>query len=144
MFRPLQLLLPALIPSWGFFEEIHASPRIEYQLLDVHCEPLHEWQEFRPRAAQVSPQAMLRRLLWNPHWNETLFLISCAERIDDSYSVRSENAILECIVRDWRLGTVQEPAAKHVCFRLLFVQRQQLAQDIRFISRVAALPDTAA
>jgi len=30
MLRTLQLLLPALIPSWEFFKAVAPSPRIEY------------------------------------------------------------------------------------------------------------------
>ena len=33
MRNPFKLLLPALIPSWSFFDVIAPSPRIEYALL---------------------------------------------------------------------------------------------------------------
>ena len=77
----LKLLLPALIPSWNFFDVIAPSPRIEYTLLNSQNESVTDWQEFRPRPEQLSFIQLLFRLLLNPRWNETLFMVSCAERI---------------------------------------------------------------
>jgi hypothetical protein len=146
MMRALQLLLPALLPSWGFFDYIQPSPRIQYQLLDAQQQPVTAWQEFRPRAQHLSLTTMLCHLLSNARWNETLFTMSCAERIAQHYNSHSENQILECIARDWRHGELPAPSsACQLQFRLAFVQRQQqqLADDIRFTSRIAALePNT--
>lgn len=80
----LRLLLPAILPSWRFFEEVAPSPRIEVALIRGPAgaaDPADlRWREFRPRPARIGAGAMLRRLLWNPEWNETLFLVSTAER----------------------------------------------------------------
>ncbi|MCE7797700.1 hypothetical protein LWE61_14210 [Sphingobium sufflavum] len=77
----LRLLLPALMPSWRFFDAVTASPRVDYALLAAPGEEAGPWREFRPRPAVLTPGVMLRRLLWNPQWNESLFLVSLAERI---------------------------------------------------------------
>ncbi|MCD8519774.1 MAG: hypothetical protein LRY57_00355 [Alphaproteobacteria bacterium] len=81
MKNALQLLLPALIPSWRFFDTIAPSPRIEIALLpDEKAEAAH-WREFHPRPERRSPLTILKSLFWNPRWNESLFLVSCAERL---------------------------------------------------------------
>ena len=73
--NPVQLLLPALIPSWNFFEAVEASPRIEYALLRKPQGDA-DWREFRPRPDRLSAAAMLGRLFWNARWNESLFLVT--------------------------------------------------------------------
>ena len=88
MLRPLALLLPALIPSWRFFDVIAPSPRIEFAML-TSPDSAAVWQAFRPRPARVALSTMLGRLFWNPRWNESLFLVSCAERLVDQDPVEA-------------------------------------------------------
>lgn len=117
--RPLALLLPALIPSWNFFDVIAPSPRIEIaRLAAPDAEPA--WHEFRPRPQRVSPLEMVRRLVWNPRWNETLFLVSCAERLVDHPTPHSEDEIFRRIAAD----LIGEPGGPWLAFRLVFVSRQ--------------------
>ena len=120
MRNPLALLLPALIPSWNFFDVIAPSPRIEYALL-ASPDAIPDWREFRPRPQQVSPAAMLGRLFWNARWNETLFLVSCAERLKDQPTAHSEDEIFRRIAADIA------PAAPWLTFRLVFVHREREA-----------------
>jgi len=123
----MKLLLPALIPSWTFFDVIAPSPRIEYARLRSIGDPSGDWREFRPRPARVPPLEMLRRLVWNPRWNETLFLVSCAERLTDAPTAHSEDEIFKRIAADLRggaapdLGDVERP---WLCFRLVFLSRE--------------------
>jgi hypothetical protein len=77
----LKLLLPALIPSWRFFETIAPSPRIEYILLKNANQQSDEWHELGNRLHKVSFITMLKRIFWNPLWNDNLFMVSCAERL---------------------------------------------------------------
>ena len=77
MKRLLLLLLPALIPSWRFFKTVEPSPRVQWTLVQ---DGERKWQEFNPRPEVVSFGRMLRRMVWNPRWNEALFLVSLAER----------------------------------------------------------------
>ncbi len=140
------MLLPALLPSWGFFDVVAPSPRVHYQLLDEHLLAACEWREFRPRPSHVSLPTMLCRLLWNAQWNESLFLTSCAERIVQGDRSHSENEILARIARDCRSGANMEiTGARNLRFRLVFVHReqQQLIQEVHFISRTESLPDAA-
>ena len=133
MLRTVQLILPALIPSWNFFDVIAPSPRIEYQLLDDAGKPQGDWQAFRPRPAKISALSMLKRLIWNPHWNESLFLVSCAERLSqDITPEHSEREILTRMKRDLQAET----DAAQFRFRLVFIHREDetLTQDILYTS----------
>tara|TARA_Y100000052_G_scaffold27554_2_gene36273 strand:+ start:17501 stop:17911 length:411 start_codon:yes stop_codon:yes gene_type:complete len=113
--RTLQLILPALIPSWNFFDVIAPSPRIEYALLtSAEDAPVH-WQAFRPRPETLSALTLLRRLFWNPRWNETLFLVSCAERL--SQGITPDHSAREILTRMKR-ELAQTTRASHFCFRL--------------------------
>lgn len=138
--QSLKLLLPALIPSWNFFDIVAPSPRIEFSLLNSENENALEWTEFRPRPAHLSFVQMLKRMLWNPKWNESLFLVSCAERIMENYTPHSENEILKRIVRDI-FHDHKKITATHLQFRLLFIQRQKskLKKEVLFTSRIQAL-----
>jgi hypothetical protein len=93
MIHTLTLLLPALIPSWNFFDVIAASPRIEYRVLESPDATPHDWLEFRPRPLHVPFSAMLGRLFWNARWNETLFVVSCAGRLLAKPTEHSEHEI---------------------------------------------------
>ena len=147
----LKLLLPAIVPSWNFFDFIAPSPRVQFSLLKTSSdsstkEQPTEWHEFRPRPEHVSFITMLRRLFWNPNWNESLFVMSCAECLMDNPTAHSENEILKRVIQyvkdnpsafSFYMGKAD---STQIQFRLLFVQRQgeQLQQDIAFISRIAA------
>lgn len=119
LLRPFALLLPALIPSWNFFDVIAPSPRIEVARL-ASPDAERAWLEFRPRPQRVSPLEMLRRLVWNPRWNETLFLVSCAERLIDHPTPHSEDEIFRRVAAD----LIREPGDPWLVFRLVFVSRQ--------------------
>lgn len=122
MRSPLKLLLPALIPSWNFFDVIAPSPRVEYARLRSIGDVSGEWREFRQRPPHVSPATMLQRLVWNPRWNETLFLASCAERLTDEPTDHSENEIFKRIAADLA-HEADDPERPWLCFRLVFVSR---------------------
>lgn len=144
MLHTLKLLIPALIPSWRFFDAIAPSPRIQFTLLTADDEVPHEWHEFRPRPAHLSFPCMLGRMLWNPQWNETLFVVSCAERLMEYPTRHSEHEILKRIIGD----IVREPVnaacatATHLQFRLLTLERREggLHEEVTYHSRVVSLP----
>lgn len=121
MIHTLKLLLPALIPSWNFFDIIAPSPRIEFCTLDRVDGTSENWQVYRPRPPHVSFWRMLRRMLWNPSWNESLFLMSCAERLLEYPSLHSEREILNHI-RYSQLQAGEERG--YIRFRLRLIRRQ--------------------
>ena len=133
----LKLLLPALIPSWNFFDVIAPSPRIQFRLLNSKNEAEKDWQEFRPRPTHISFLQMLKRMFWNPKWNESLFLVSCAERIVDTYTKHSEDEILNRIENDLKQRK-NDTTSKNLQFRLVFIQRKknELHQKVVFTSRI--------
>lgn len=129
-----------MIPSWNFFDIISPSPRIEYSLLFSENEKTLNWIEFRPKPSHLSIPNMLKRIFWNPTWNESLFLASCAERILENYTLHSENEILRRIERDLSLQK-EHSTETHLQFRLLFIQRigVELKTDVLFNSRIHKL-----
>lgn len=136
MLQPLRLLLPALIPSWNFFDVIAPSPRVEYALLATETAEPSEWREFRPRPEQLSLAAMVARLLWNPRWNESLFLVSCAERLIAHPTEHSEGEILSRIAADLAVRPDGADLPPWLVFRLVFVHREgeAISRDVLFQS----------
>jgi hypothetical protein len=131
MLQTFKLLLPALVPSWRFFDGIAPSPRVEYALSADGA-----WQEFRPRPVSVSPFQVMGRLFYNARWNESLFLVSCAERLIEEPSAHSRAEILERIRADLDREGVDHEALR---FRLVFVSRADgggLQKQVLFVSDV--------
>lgn len=135
--QTLRLLLPAIIPSWRFFDWIAASPRIEFVLLQHLEDTLESWQELRPRPATLSPHQIIARLLWNPRWNESLFLVACAERLLENPTEHSRREILMRIKHDLETSGITAP---YVQFRLVLVSREgaELKREIAYLSPPAA------
>lgn len=141
MIQVLKLLLPALIPSWNFFDVIAPSPRIQFALLNSEDEEPPQWREFRPRPARVSFMQMLAHMVWNPVWNESLFMISCAERLMEQPTQHSEDEILKRIVAELNRDNESAVAGTLLQFRLLVVRREgeQLQQELVFESSIKPL-----
>jgi len=81
--------------------------------------------EFRPRPEKLTSLQMLKRILWNPQWNESLFMVSCAERIieypSQLASQHNEDKILKHITRYFtadNLNSVTTPSSS-LQFRLI-------------------------
>lgn len=134
MIRTPKLLLPALVPSWNFFNVIGASPRIEYTLLKSPEEPAGDWREFRPRPNRVPLPAMLGRLFWNAWWNETMFVVSCAERLLDEPTEHSENEIFRRIAADFDDCPEWNGAWLRFRIALLSEHENRIAREIAFVS----------
>jgi len=139
----ITLLLPALIPSWNFFDVIVPSPRIQFSLLNKENKVVKDWSEFRPRPTHVSVWKMLGRMFWNPDWNESLYLMSCAERLIDYPTQHSEDEIFRRIKADVvenKENNFPVDIAK-VKFRLVFIRREgkQLKEEVRFESQVRSI-----
>jgi hypothetical protein len=92
------------------------------------------WQEFWPRPAYVSFGQMMRRMLWNPHWNDNLFVVSCAERLVEDPTAHSRDEVYRRICDD--LEARQVPA-EGFRFRLVFVSRAddgRLQKEVLYVS----------
>ncbi|MEP1941902.1 MAG: hypothetical protein ABJJ03_02180 [Sulfitobacter sp.] len=85
----------------------------------------------------MTPFQMLRRLFWNPDWNETLFLVSCAERIQQAPTDHSITQIKQRILSDIE-GGANADTGRWLQFRLVFVHRtdNDLSEEVVFVSDV--------
>jgi len=136
IFSALKLLLPAIIPSWNFFDVIVPSPRIQIALLQSKKQTKPEWAEFRPRPRSLSVKQLFVHLFWNAQWNESLFLVSCAERLIDYPTQHSEEEIFTRIINDTVLKK-HKPQYEYIKFRLVFVRREgeALIEEVRYQSK---------
>ena len=138
MLQALKLLLPALVPSWRFFDGIAPSPRIEFALLKTAEETPAIWHEFRPRPAKLSIYSMFKRLLWNPDWNEFLFATSCAERLLENPTEHSRQEILTRIKAELTRKPEDKNLEPFLQFRLSLVSRYgtELQKRVAFVSPI--------
>ncbi len=134
MIPALRLLLPALIPSWNFFDVIGDSPRLEYALLRSPDEAAPDWLEFRPRPERVPLLAMLGRLFWNARWNETLFVAGRADWLIDEPTEHSRNEIFHRIAADLADRTDREAAWLTFRIALLSELEGKIVREIAFVS----------
>lgn len=98
------------------------------------------WQEFRPRPPVLKPVTMLRRMLWNPQWNENLFLVSLAERLmtvtTAETEAHSERELLLRVARHLHCHEACDAGA-YLQIRLRFVSRN--GPDHAVTSQIAYL-----
>ena len=141
MLNTVKLLLPALIPSWRFFSVIAPSPRIEIAMLKTAQDAQCDWQEFRPRPDAVSVGTMLKRMFYNARWNETLFLMSCAERYTKNPNEHSRGEILARIKTELKEDGDGQSDKPFLQFRLVFVYRNgaQLEKQVTYLSPIYRL-----
>lgn len=134
MWKILSLILPVLVPSWRFFRAIEPSPRVQWTCSSPDGE-LGTWREVYPRPQTMSVTEMFRRLFWNPAWNEALFLVTCAERLQRD---PGPNVIHEIELRVSREIQRVAKGAVHgdALFRLVLVDRRgaELVEEVVFIS----------
>lgn len=145
MFRILMLLLPGLIPSWKFFKAVEPSPRVQWRLLADPQQTGDDWRDFRPRPKHISIATILRRMLWNPRWNEALYMVSLAERLTLNPTPHSTEQIF-LRLRDEIDRTLPDASRLHFLqFRLVFVHREgeDLVREITHLSDPRGLQDIA-
>lgn len=135
MLKTLSLILPVLIPSWRFFKAIEPSPRVQWRWLSDKSVTTGDWQDFRPRPQTVTVVQMIGRLFWNPVWNDSLFVVSCAERIEQQPTDHSITEITQRVLAD-SIAVRMKGQGRSVQFRLVFVHRDgaDLVEDIVFVS----------
>lgn len=134
----LKLFLPVIFPSWRFFSSIGPSPRIHYAFLKNESDEPQEWQEFRPRPERVSFKEGLCRLFHNPHWNETLYLNTCAERLFEGYSEMREQEIMKRILATVNANQITlESKDKYLIYRISAIIRegQAITQPVTFVAK---------
>lgn len=139
MLKTLALVLPVLLPSWRFFKTVEPSPRVEWAVFSADGKVLGAWEEFWPRPAHVTVPQMLGRLLWNAKWNDALFVMSCAERIEEAPTVHSIEEIKHRILS----ALAHKPRARSASkmqFRVTFVsgegEGEEVSQAVLFVSEL--------
>lgn len=134
-------LLPALLPSWRFFDAVGPSPRIEVRWRSGEDARPAAWQPWRPRPVRLPVTRMLLRLVWNPAWNETLFQVRCAERLIEGDLEFPRRELERCLARDLRA-----PGAEAFQYRVLALQRRgaRVQPEVMFLSGWLTLADPAA
>ena len=144
--RSLTLLLPALAPSWRFFPVVASSPRIEFRALQATGPEEAEWREFHPAPGKVSVGAMLQRMFWNPGRNETLFLLTCAERLLSGEIEFPRREIANRIARRMPTPPAGRERAPFLQFRLILVggHGSNFRRDVAYVSPVFVPADLAA
>lgn len=131
-----KLILPALFPSWRFFDVIGPSPRIELCLFDAPDDEPGDWLACRPRPARLGFWEMVRALFWNPGWNETLYLANCSERIIQGQVEHCSREIRDRLLKDLLTDKTREDLPGYFRFRLVFVSRdgEDTRRDVGFVS----------
>jgi hypothetical protein len=119
MLHLLSLLLPCLFPSWRFFQEVEASPRVEWR---ISTNDASAWAELRPRPAHLSVWHMFGRLFWNPDCARTLYMVSLAERMAIQPSAHSLHALRAQVCDDLR-KTHRLTSHTQLQFRIVWVSR---------------------
>lgn len=120
IFKSFQLILPVLVPSWRFFDTIAPSPRIEFALCDDKENITDDWQAFWPRPEIVTPIKMVRRMIWNPCWNENLYVVACAEQLIKVQDAHTQKHSASQIAQRIRQSLPSEKKASCFKFRLIF------------------------
>jgi len=138
----LKLYLPVLIPSWNFFDEISASPRIQFVLFNQNHQVIQDWQELNPRPDKLSFKQLLYKLWWNPSWNESLFVISCAERIlqeDTLCSIEQSENIIFSRIKKYLLVNNNISKDYLIQFRIVILHREtnnKIKTDNAYYSKI--------
>ncbi len=135
MLKTLSYILPVIFPSWRFFKTIEPSPRVQWTLFSADDTAPEVWREFQPRPLTVAPVAMALRLFWNPDRNEELFVVSCAERIQQQptdHSIAEIRRRIQHSIEAMHVDTTDSLFQ----FRLVFVRRERtsLVEDVVFLS----------
>jgi hypothetical protein len=134
----IKLLLPAIFPSWRFFDTCAPSPRIEFILLETIKKKSSCWKELYPKPFKLSFSKMLIHIFWNPRWNEYLFLIYCVEKFITNPTEKNKEKILYLIKIELGRNSINFTDTPYYQFRLIFLFRDdtKLEKQILFKSKV--------
>ena len=140
----LARLLPALMPSWRFFDAIGPSPRVDYAWVADDSGPC-TWHEFRPRPARLGLLRMAARLLWNPRGNETLYIVRCAERVVEGETGFPQRELRWRLLVAWRRGELVAQTAPALRLRVRAVHREdaELVDEVVYVSAAFAVDGAA-
>ena len=146
MLKTLKLILPVIVPSWNFFDDITASPRLEVTILNSSQDKGEDWQAFYQKPRSLNTLESIKRLFWNPQWNQSLWGVSCAEQFimteDENRRIEIQAEMIDRIrLEIFRRHIAFEGFFK---FRLVLVEREDghsknLQRDVVFTSSLYAV-----
>lgn len=133
--RTIDLLLPALFPSWRFFKQVGPSPRVEYRVLKDGRGS--DWRESHPIPEHIGLGRMVRRMVWNPVRNTQLYMVALAERLVSGLVEHSEAELNRLIAE--KIGE----DAGELQFRLMFMtpEGDQIIGTVVYESQPVALTE---
>lgn len=138
MLQTCKLLLPIFIPSWKFFNRIAPSPRIEFALLKSEKEESCNWQELILRPKQISTINFIKSIFYNPDWNDSLYIMNCAERLVLDPTEYCIQEIMKRIEADLEKKSADLETTPYLQFRLIVISREanELQKEILFTSEI--------
>ena len=82
----------------------------------------------------------MKRMLFNADWNESLFLVSCAERLIEYPTKHSEDEIFKRLIAGIS-DKDKASGAKFIQFRLVFVRREDdsIIEEINYQSELRTI-----
>lgn len=130
----IKLFLPVLFPSWRFFSSIGPSPRIDIGFVAESNESPDEWVTYQVAQHFTLQRFTLRniiiRLFHNPHWNEQLFINTCAERLFEGGDEFYIDEIAGRLLANIASNSIVVPAnAKFMLFRLRAIYSEDAAAN---------------
>ena len=130
MIHILLLLLPGLIPSWQFFKTVEPSPRVQWRYLSD--DGSGDWRSYTQRPNALPLTTYIKRLFWNPDWNDALFMASLSERLMEQETGHSLHEIQRRISI---VGAPENPQGR-LQFRILFISRDghDLVEEVTYLS----------
>ena len=134
----LRLLLPALIPSWRFFDRVGPSLRLDFAWVANEEGVAADWIAFHPEVASVPLHRVIPRLWWDPRGNESRYLMSCCERLLETGSAHAEREIRTAIAGSGSASSGGLPPGRDwLVFRVRRLERdgEELVESIAFQSK---------
>ena len=123
----LKLLLPIVFPSWRFFSAVESSSRIELGFVaEAHERPV-VWDLFHVLPPQLDIITSIKQLFHNPHWNELLYMNTCAEHLGENNSVFYAQELGTRLVAAARNKKIMVDAT--ACYLVFRIQRVSMQDE---------------
>lgn len=122
LLRLARLCLPIVVLSWRFFDEIAPAPRIDVGWSDGPDADVTHWQPLRPTPGALPWPVRVAHLFANARRNETLYLVSCADKVcygDSAHAVAEIRARVRAACARGELA----PAGTWLRYRICTVER---------------------
>lgn len=135
--QTFRLFLSALISSWQFFKESAPAPRIEFTLnKENNATSIDSWQEVKASPEKLTIIDFIKNIFYNPHWNEYLYIMDCAERLIIEDKEFYSNEISNFINRYLIERNCCTSATPYLKFRVIFNNSVLFRSEYRLITEL--------